>query len=228
MSLRTAQKLASWGSRYGKICRVMRPFCGALNRLIAGRTETNASSPVSSEVRIAIKCWIAMLCLVRHQESRFTRSLDSFVPTIPTSIVEFDASLSGAGLIFYERANGTEASRGVCAVDLTRLGFDSDSSFQNLAEFIGAILAVLRHTALGNAGCSIALRGDSVTALTWAITERPRGSIATNAAMIWTLLCVAADVHVTHTTHIPGADNESCDQLSRRGPNTRTTLTEHA
>jgi hypothetical protein len=28
-----AQRLASWGTRYGKICRVMRPFCGALNRV---------------------------------------------------------------------------------------------------------------------------------------------------------------------------------------------------
>ena len=62
-------------------------------------------------------------------------------------------------------------------MDLTSLEFHTDSSFQNLSEYIGAILAVLGHIALGNAGRSIALRGDSVTALTWAITERPRGSI---------------------------------------------------
>jgi hypothetical protein len=65
---------------------------------------------------------------------------------------------------------------------------------------------------------SLALRGDSVTALTWTFTERPRGAIVTNAAMIWTLLCVAADVHIRETTHIPGEVNGRCDQLSRRDP----------
>ena len=227
MNLRTAQKLASWGSRYGKICRVMRPFCGALNRMIAGRLDPHATFPISDEARIAIKCWQAMLCLVRHQESRFTRTIQSFAPTVPSSIGEFDASLTGAGMIWYEKTDGAEVARGVCAVDLTSLGFLCDSSYQNLSEFIGAILAVLGHIALGNAGQSIALRGDSVTALTWAITERPRGSIATNAAMIWTLLCVAADVHVTHITHIAGSDNDHCDQLSRRGPIPTTTMAEH-
>jgi hypothetical protein len=33
LNLRKPQRLASWGTRYGKICRVMRPFCGALNCL---------------------------------------------------------------------------------------------------------------------------------------------------------------------------------------------------
>ena len=46
--------------------------------------------------------------------------------------------------------------------------------------------------------------------------------------MIWTLLCVTADVHVSHITHIAGTDNDSCDQLSRRSPTTSTTLTQHA
>ena len=55
INLRTAQKLASWASRYGKICPVMRPFCGALNRLIAGRLEPHAVFLISVETRIAIK-----------------------------------------------------------------------------------------------------------------------------------------------------------------------------
>jgi hypothetical protein len=79
MSLRTAQKLASWASRYGKICRVMRPFCGALNRLTAGRTETHATFPVSAEARIAIKCWISMLCLVQPS----LPALSSLTPHCP-------------------------------------------------------------------------------------------------------------------------------------------------
>ena len=59
-------------------------------------------------------------------------------------------------------------------------------------------------------------------------TERPRGSIVTNAAMIWTLLCVAADVSMRETTPIAGKDNEICDQLSRRSSNPKWTAKEHA
>jgi hypothetical protein len=208
MNVRTAQKLASLSSRYGKICRVMRPFCGALNRLIAGRTEVHATFHLSNESRIAIKCWQAMLCLVRYEETRFTRTLDSFSPALPTMVAEFDASLSGAGLIWSHTNNGTEEAVGVSAVDISFLQFGTDSSYQNLCEFLGAILSVVGHIVLGNRGKSLALRGDSVTALTWASTERPRGAIVTNAAMVWTLLCVAADVHVRDTTHIPGEEND--------------------
>ena len=49
---------------------------------------------------------------------------------------------------------------------------------------------------LGLAEPSLALRGDSVTALTWVITERPRGVIVTNAAVVSTLLSIAADINV--------------------------------
>ena len=81
---------------------------------------------------------------------------------------------------------------------------------------------------MGNKGKSLALRGDSVTALTWAITERSRGSIVTNAAMIWILLCVAADVDIREITHIAGELNDSCDQLSRRDADTGMSVVEHA
>lgn len=141
MGLRTAHRLASWASRYGKICRVMRPLRGALNRLIAGRSAPHALFVVSAEAKIAIKSWQAKLCLIRYQESRFTRTLKSFSLALPLTVAEFDASLSGAGLIWFQRTNGAEVAMGVCAVDLSFLNFWIDSSFQNLSEFIGAILA---------------------------------------------------------------------------------------
>ena len=217
VNLRTAQRLASWSTRYGKICRVMRPFCSALYRLTWGRTDPHALFSLSSEAIVAIQCWRAMLCLVRHRESEFTRSIASFAPETPTVVVEFDSSLSGAGLIWYSRVSGAEVAMGVGAADLLFLGFGEDSSFQNLSEFLGAILAILGQVALGYQGRSVALRGDSVTALTWAITERPRGERVTKAAMVFSLLCIAAGVDVKEVTHIPGTENNKCDRLSRRG-----------
>jgi hypothetical protein len=216
INLRAAQRLASWGTRYAKICRLMRPFCTALYRATWGRTDEFALFYIPTETVVAIQCWRAMLCLVRHRETEYTRSIMSFADATPVVDVEFDPSLDGAGLIWYRREHGAEVALGVGAVNLKFLGFGIDSSFQNLSEFIGAILAVIGQIIIGMSGRSIALRGDSITALTWAITERPRGSIVSNASMVWTLLCVASDIDVKEVTHIAGKDNVNCDRLSRR------------
>jgi hypothetical protein len=90
---------------------------------------------------------------------------------------------------------------------------------------------VLGQVILGFSGTGIALRGDSVTALTWTMTERPRGVRVSNASMIWTLLCINADVDVKEVTHIPGEDNKQCDRLSRRwdvGKTPNMTVSEEA
>jgi hypothetical protein len=131
-------------------------------------------------------------------------------------------------VIWYARESGTEVVLGVCAACLGFLGFGVDSSNQNLAEYIGAILAVVGQVMLGHSGRSPALRGDSVTALTWAISERPRGEIVTNASIVWTLLCVATNIDVREITHIPGVENGRCDRLSRRGMSLSMTVREEA
>ena len=228
INLKTAQRLASWGTRYGAICRVMRPFGSYLYRVTWGRKTLHALFFLSPEARIAIQCWRAMLSLVRFRETEFTRSIASFAPAPPVLVAEFDSSLSGSGVIWYARESGTEVVLGVCAVDLRFLGFGFDSSNQNLAEYLGAVIAVVGQVILGYSGRSLALRGDSVTALTWAISERPRGKIVINAAMVWTLLCVATNIDVREVTHIPGDENEKCDRLSRRGPTPATTVLEEA
>ena len=112
MSLKVAQKLASWSSRYGNICRAMRPFCGALNRLCSGRIDRHATFAISEEAKQAIRLWRAMLFLVQYDELRFTRPFQSFNDTaIPTLIVEFDASLSGAGILWFIQSSPEISSR---------------------------------------------------------------------------------------------------------------------
>jgi hypothetical protein len=44
----------------------------------------------------------------------------------------------------------------------------------------------------------------------------PRGSIVSNASMVWTLPCVTTDIDVNEVTHIAGKDYANCDRLSRR------------
>ena len=156
-----------------------------------------------------------MLCLVRYRETEFTRTIESFAPTTPVIVAEFNASLKDSGLIWFAREGGTEVALGVCTVDLSYFEFGDDSSHQNLAEFTGAIIAVAGQIILGLSGRGLALRGDSITANTWAFMETPRGSIFTNASMVWTLLCLATDVNVTEVTHIVGVDNTNCCSLAR-------------
>lgn len=43
MTVKSAQRLASWASRYGKICRAKRPFASSLHRLSTGRTDLHAT-----------------------------------------------------------------------------------------------------------------------------------------------------------------------------------------
>ena len=64
-----------------------------------------------------------------------TSRMESFQPERLEYIVEFDASLSGTGILWFKRlSDGTEVSLGGSAVDLRGFEFGADSSFQNTAE----------------------------------------------------------------------------------------------
>ena len=156
--LKTMQKLASWGSRYGRICRLMRPFCGALNRATIGRRDRHATFLLEEETKCAIRCWRVMLFLVGYDETQFTRSLDSFDTRPAVYIVEFDASLTGAGVLVYQRIDSVEECVAATAMDLRGLNFGTDSSFQNTAEYIGAIIGILCLLKLGVSNEDIELR----------------------------------------------------------------------
>ena len=110
----------------------MRPFCGALNRAIAGRLDRHATFTLAEETKIAIRCWRAILFLVHYNEQRFTRTLASFKSDVTEYIVETDASLQGAGCLIYRRDRDSEVCVGASAVDLRQLGFATESKFQNV------------------------------------------------------------------------------------------------
>ena len=81
----------------------MRPFSAALYRMAAGRTTRMSTFLVNSEAKLAIRLWRTMLVLVRFDEERYSRPMQSFVKTMPEYIIEFDASLSGVGILWYKR-----------------------------------------------------------------------------------------------------------------------------
>ena len=93
----------------------------ALKRLTVGRVEVHASIILSPEAKITVKCWQAMLCLVRYEEIRFTRTLESFATESPTVIAEFDSSLTGSGIVWYQcRGSGGVMRSGLDFYELQR------------------------------------------------------------------------------------------------------------
>ena len=86
-------------------------------------------------------------------EVQFSRALGSFRIHQPAWIVEFDASLTGSGILWYHRpsSEAQEVLLGGCSVDITSLGFGTDASYQNTAEFIAASLGVRGLAAYGGA-----------------------------------------------------------------------------
>jgi len=216
-TVKSLQKLASWGSRYAEICRYMKPFTKALYSAYAGKRVRN-TFPLTKPARVSILVFRVLLSLTSVLEKRFTRSLSSFVPSFAHWIVEFDASLSGIGLLWFHRENSesTEVLLGGCSLDITSLGFGDNAAFQNTAEFIAAAMGVRGLMAFGDVNnARIEFRGDSVSALTWAMKRVTRSATASNASIFYALQCMALGVEITSTTHLQAADNWRADMLSR-------------
>jgi hypothetical protein len=104
---------------------------------------------------------------------------------------------------------------GGCAVDISHLGFGTDSSYQNTAEFIGATLCLIALAVMGVRPTTLALRGDSVSALAWADTEHFRGKNNTNASFVFIFAAIAMRTTVDETMLLRSEDNKVCDGLSR-------------
>lgn len=73
----------------------------------ADRKERDSFS-LSSMVCRTIQHFRVLLGLIGVDERQFARSLDSFAEREPTIIIEFDASLSGIGLLYYSLENEKE------------------------------------------------------------------------------------------------------------------------
>ena len=162
-----------------------------------------------------------MLCLLVLDETHFARPFDSFGKKKVTEIIQFDASLEGAGILLSHRhpSSGEESRWGAGVIPLVELGFGDDSSYQNTCEFLAAtieVLSCLRCRPKDESYVVVELRGDSVTALQWANSSRFRSTSVNKAATLFTLLVVRQWVVIASVEHVAAEFNEECDDLSRR------------
>jgi hypothetical protein len=217
VTVKTMQKLGSWISRYSEIVRELKPLARLIHQSYAGKFEF-ASFRLGPSVIRAVQIFRCVFLLAMLHEDRFTRSLQSFQKTEPQMIIEFDASLNGGGILWFEKCpDGSERCLGTAAVNFSSLKFGSDSSFQNATEFITAVLGlVVARRLVENLTC-VDFRGDSKTALSWLKTKRFKTDIALNTTIILTWVCVKFNLVIGSVTHLPKEENTSADFLSREG-----------
>ena len=153
--------------------------------------------------------------LVSADETNYTKPLSSFRPRPAHYIIETDGSLSEVGFILFELTEGCEVCLGGGAADLTQFGFGKDSSFQNTAEFIGAVIGIIALARLGIKGEGVKLRGDSKTALKWGREEKVSGAEAINAAIVMSTVCVKFGIDINESEFLAGVLNWKADDLSR-------------
>jgi hypothetical protein len=100
----------------------------------------------------------------------------------------------------------------ICIADF---GFAGKPEFQNTVEYMGTIVSIRGAAILGFEGLETELEGNSLTALTWAETERVRGEGGTNAAMVFIAQSLVLGSGVATTIHLPAEQNHRADFLSR-------------
>ena len=209
------QRWASWAERYGEICWYMRPY----RRVLYGQVREewkHKAIRILPRVRTVVRLYQALLALTVVKEECFTRSLQSFVHRKPTLTIQFDGSLSGVGVTWFSRSSdGHETVLGGVAVSLRCLGFGTDTSYQNSAEFIGVVIGIVGALEHGWDTSAIHLRGDSETALKWAEAGRFRSDRVMNAATLISIIGSVYEVHIVGTKRIKSEQNWLCDGQSR-------------
>ena len=170
---------------------------------------------MSDDVKMAIRLWRVALTTLELRDLEYSRTLESFRELPPSYTVEFDASLWGLGIVLFKvDESGKEIA--MTAIKI-KLPFDlhGDPSYQNTAEFIGALMGLASLVYLGLEEIAIRVRGDSVSALSWVSDMKFGEKRSRRAAIVYIMLLSTFGLHVPDQVHLPGEDNWVCDGLSR-------------
>jgi hypothetical protein len=220
ITLSEVERMASYASRYVVLCPQMRPYTAALH---AFKTDFegnhNARRHPSELVRCDVSMWQAYFCLLRLDPANFARPLASFRPRPASLRVEYDASLTGLGVVVKTWCEAQEefVVRGYAALTLPFMVDTKDASRQNTNEYLAVLLGLLvvRQEAFAEHGTAYEIVGDSTASLAWCRHGRAASQLAKAANIGHNLLAVSMDVMLVGDRHIPGEANWQCDGLSR-------------
>lgn len=217
VTVKVMQGLASLASRYGTVCVVTRPFAKFLYQSFTG-CGTCSHVTLGKDTKTVIRLYQSLLLAQSLNMAAFSKPLQAFHMQPHRWVLEFDASLTGIGIIWYRLApDGQELPHCYASVDTSHLGFLDDSTFQNTSEFLGMLLAVRGLQVLGFLEEPFKARGDSVTALTWGLKGTPRSMLATRAGLVWAMFVSMFHMDMVAANHLSNAANQRTDCLSRHG-----------
>ena len=198
----------------------MKPYTASLyNMIVKFHGNVWIKEWMSEECKEDVKMWKAFLCVLGPFEKRFSRSLMSFGVRDPTIKIEYDASLTGMGIIISEKEKENEWK----IIAHTGMEFSfreqitKDSSYQNSCEFIAVVSALCILAVMGYKNFSYCLYGDSVSSLSWCTRGDTSSTRARSAAIIFSLINIKIQAKLESTYHVKGKDNVTTDKLSRGG-----------
>jgi len=94
VSVREVQRLASWASRYGLVCRALCPFTMDLFSARRGYTDIETRLTLPAAARRAIMLWRCALVTLGCDPLRFACPLHTLAEKPPSLQIEYDASLT--------------------------------------------------------------------------------------------------------------------------------------
>jgi hypothetical protein len=226
ISIKYLQKLASYSSRYSTICRYMKPFSSYLYDAASGYHNMETRVMVSAELSVVTELWTMMIILTVIQPARFQRSLASFATVEPTILPNFDASLTGLGIILYRiiSVSDSQGTRQIVGQEVfavvgysTPFILNGQSSYQNPMEFIAVVACIGLLVSLGHRSVALSLLGDSITALNWSHKERFPSINSKSAAIQYIQLMSDPEVNIviSDSQYVNTKLNIHCDALSR-------------
>ena len=219
LTLKDTQRLASWASRYGQVCPYLTPFVRVLWQEVKKRHGwgIHADELLSEQGQGAVAIIRSLLLGSAVRDQALSRNLDTFgVKEHATVVCEYDACLTGIGVVWYKVENGHETPVGVGSWCTRAMEFERDSQYQNKSEFIAGLIAVMGLKVLNLPMDGVQLRGDSMTALGWSHSWSFKGQDMVKEALVYIHSIVDKDICMVKPKHIPGEDNEFMDEMSRR------------
>jgi hypothetical protein len=109
VSLLELQQVASWAARYSLVCRQLRPFTRALYSCIQHYTNKYVKVKLSEDAVNTVNMWRYLFICLEINPKKYERAISSFHDYPSTIFLEYDASLTGVGIILTQMTNdGTE------------------------------------------------------------------------------------------------------------------------
>jgi hypothetical protein len=152
--------------------------------------------PLGDDVIRVLQLFRAICLMSIAHEEVFTRSLFSFASLQADVIIDFGASLSGGGILFFDAVD--MRCLGISAINLNTVStsqMSQDIRIMLSSLLVGLIGAIYLRPNLQ----TVSFIGDSLSALSWIESWKLKSDIASNL-IIFMNLCVKYNLKIVETT----------------------------